>query len=138
MSPERWLTYFRAKARYARESRIANKMRFRQADTSADGEIRDARLVKLEHVYNTNLAALNYYRTKPFNGRVTLFNAQDRDSALIPDPQYGWVGLAREIEVHEVPGDHDTMLTEPNVSALAQRLTDCLLRAQAEQHHQAK
>jgi amino acid adenylation domain-containing protein len=138
MSPERWLTYFRAKARYSRESRIANKMRFRQAETSPDGEIRDPRLLKLEHVYNTNLAALKDYRTKPFDGRVTLFNAQERDSALIPDPQYGWVGLAREIEVHEVPGDHDTMLTEPNVSALAQRLTDCLLRAQAEHSNQAK
>jgi aspartate racemase len=131
MSPERWLTYFRAKARYTRESRIANKMRFRQAEASSDGEIRDPRLLKLEHVYNTNLTALHDYRTKPFNGRVTLFNAQERDSALIPDPQYGWVGLARHIEVYEVPGNHDTMLTEPNVSALAQQLNECLLRAQA-------
>jgi amino acid adenylation domain-containing protein len=130
MSPDRWINYFRAKARYTRESRIANKMRFRQADTSPDGEIRDPRLLKLEQVYNTNLAALNDYRTEPFDGRVTLFNAAERDSALIPDPQYGWVGLAREIEVHEVPGNHDTMLTEPNVSALAQQFTECLIRAQ--------
>jgi thioesterase domain-containing protein len=130
MSPDRWINYFRGKARYTRESRIANKMRFRQADSSPDGEIRDPRLLKLEHVYNTNLAALKDYRTDPFDGRVTLFNAAEKDSALIPDPQYGWVGLAREIEVHEVPGNHDTMLTEPNVSALAQQLTECLLRAQ--------
>ena len=130
MSPDRWINYFRGKARYTRESRIANKMRFRQADSSPDGETRDPRLLKLEHVYNTNLAALKDYRTEPFDGRVTLFNAAEKDSALIPDPQYGWVGLAREIEVHEVPGNHDTMLTEPNVSALAQQLTECLLRAQ--------
>ena len=132
MSPDRWVNYFRSKARYTRESRIANKMRFRQADSSPDGEIRDPRLQKLEHVYNTNLAALKDYRTEPFNGRVTLFNASEKDTALIPDPQYGWVGLAREIEVHEVPGNHDTMLTEPNVTALAQRLNECLLRAQRE------
>ena len=42
------------------------------------------------------------------------------------------VGLAREIAVHEVPGNHDTMLTEPNVTALAQQLNQCLLRTQAE------
>jgi thioesterase domain-containing protein len=40
------------------------------------------------------------------------------------------VGLAREIEIHEVPGNHDTMLTEPNVSVLARRLSECLARAQ--------
>jgi thioesterase domain-containing protein len=136
MSPERWLTYFRSKARYTRESRIANKMRFRQADSSPEGEIRDPRLVKLEQVYNRNLTALNDYRTEPFKGRVTLFNAAERDSALIPDPQYGWVGLAREIEVHEVPGNHDTMLTEPNVTALAQRLNECLVRAQNQTHQE--
>ena len=135
MSPDRWLTYFRSKARYTRESRIANKMRFRQADSSPEGEIRDPRLLKLEQVYNTNLTALNEYRTEPFNGRVTLFNAAEKDSALIPDPQYGWVGLAREIEVHEVPGNHDTMLTEPNVTALAQRLNECLIRAQNQTHN---
>jgi thioesterase domain-containing protein len=138
MSPDRWINYFRAKARYTRESRLANKMRFRQADTSPDGEIRDPRLLKLEHVYNTNLAALKNYRTEPFDGRVTLFNAAEKDTALIPDPQYGWVGLAREIEVHEVPGNHDTMLTEPNVSALAQQLTECLMRAQRNTATQTK
>lgn len=130
MSPQRWISYFQSKARYARESRIANKMRFRQGNTSLEGDLLDPRLAQLEHVYNTNLAALKNYRSEYYDGKVTLFNAAERDLALIQDPKYGWVGLAREIEVHEVPGDHDTMLTEPNVSALAHRLTDCLLRAQ--------
>jgi amino acid adenylation domain-containing protein len=130
MSPQRWITYFRAKARYARESRVANRMRFRQAEHSESGELRDPRLIQLEHVYNTNLAALEAYKSSYYDGTVTLFNASERDPALIPDPHYGWVGLARTIEIHDVPGNHDTMLTEPNVSALAQRLNDCLLRTQ--------
>ena len=133
MTPQRWITYFREKARYARESRIANKMRFRQAGDTQEGTPRDERLAKLEHVYNTNLAALDEYRSEFYDGKVTLFNAAERDAALIPDPEYGWVGLARDVEIHEVPGDHDTMLTEPNVSALARRLNDCLLRAQKNQ-----
>lgn len=130
MSPERWISYFRAKARYARESRVANRIRFRQSDTLTNGDTLDPRLAKLEHVYNTNLAALNTYRSELYDGKVTLFNAAEKDAALIPDPLYGWAGLAREIEVHDVPGNHDTMLTEPNVSDLAQRLNDCLIRAQ--------
>ena len=130
MSPQRWITYFRAKARYARESRVANRMRFRQAENCPAGELRDPRLIQLEQVYNTNLGALEDYRSRYYNGKVTLFNAAEKDPALIPDPHYGWVGLAREIEIHEVPGNHDTMLTEPNVSSLAQCLNDCLLLAQ--------
>jgi hypothetical protein len=133
MSPGRWMEYVREKSRYRRESRIANKMRFRQVDTSrpeeSAGEIIDPRLAKLEHVYNTNLKALNHYKTSYYDGTVTLFNAAENDPALLPDPQYGWVGLAREIEIVEVPGNHDTMLFEPNVSVLASRLNEVLERA---------
>ncbi|HEV8543509.1 MAG TPA: amino acid adenylation domain-containing protein [Verrucomicrobiae bacterium] len=131
MSPRRWVIYAREKARYTREARIANKMRFRQADPSAgtSGELSDARLAKLEHVYNTNLKALEEYRSSYYGGKVTLFNAAEKDPALIPDPQYGWAGLAREIEIREVPGKHDTMLFEPNVSVLAAQLNACLLQA---------
>jgi thioesterase domain-containing protein/acyl carrier protein len=130
MAPTQWAVYVREKVRYARDSRMANRMRFRQIDgtnrVTPAGEILDPRLAQLEHVYNTNLAALSHYRTASYDGKVTLFNAADRDLALIKDDQYGWVGLAREIEIHPVPGNHDTMLTEPNVSVLAQKLNDCL------------
>jgi thioesterase domain-containing protein len=134
MTPARWSVYFREKIRYSREARIANRMRFRQVENgvSPEGEIRDPRLARLEHVYNTNLKALKEYRSSYYNGKVTLFNAVERDPAVIADPQYGWVGLAREIEVHQVPGDHDSMLSEPNVSALAARLSECLQRAQTQ------
>ena len=133
MSPQNWFTYFRGKARYARESRLANKLRFRPAEAGLHEAERDKRLIQLEHVYNTNLEALKEFRSEYYDGKVTLFNAAERDLALIPDRHYGWIGLAGDIEIHEVPGDHDTMLAEPHVSALAQRLNDCLIRAQHSQ-----
>lgn len=125
MTPWRWMAYLRAKARYLHEARIASRMRFRQVGGSDSAE-RDPRLARLEHVYNTNLQALDRYRSRYYDGKVVLFNAAEKDAALIPDPHYGWVGLAREVEIHEVPGNHDTMLTEPNVSALARKLAECL------------
>jgi thioesterase domain-containing protein len=73
---------------------------------------------------------LNKYRPKYYPGKVTLFNAQDQDVAIIPDPDYGWVGLAKEIEINMVPGAHDTMLAEPNVSGLARKVADAIERAQ--------
>jgi thioesterase domain-containing protein len=128
MSPAKWVVYAREKIRYRRNARLANRMRFRQVETPQSEP--DPRLLQLEHVYNTNLAALNRYRTRYYDGTVTLFNAAERDPAVIPDEQYGWVGLAREIEINEVPGNHDTMLTEPNVSILAERLNQLLRVAQ--------
>jgi amino acid adenylation domain-containing protein len=128
MSPQRWLVYVREKARYARNSRLANRMRFRQVEEPATA--RDPRLLQLEHVYNTNLSALNRYRSSYYPGTVTLFNAADKDPAVLPDQHYGWIGLAKEIEIYEVPGNHDTMLTEPNVSILAEQLNRRLREAQ--------
>jgi len=111
-------------------------MRFRQADSTQSkenpGEIMDPRLAKLEYVYNTNLEALNSFKTEYYGGTITLFNAAEKDPAIIPDPRYGWVGLAKKIEIVEVPGNHDTMLFEPNVSVLAERLNAALQAARLE------
>jgi len=132
MGPRRLVRYVLGKIKYSRNVKIANRMRFRQAAGLLDADLNevDPRLARLEYVYNTNLAALTKYRSVPYKGRLTLFNAAERDLALIPDPYYGWVGLADEIEIHEVPGNHDTMLTEPNVQMLARKLDECLRRAQ--------
>ncbi len=130
MSPARWLRYCREKQKFHRNSKLADRKRFRQVDgTNRQENSRDPRLIQLEHVYNTNLAALDRYRSLYYDGVVTLFNAAVRDDALIPDRDYGWVGLAPRIEVNEVPGNHDTMLAEPNVSILAQALSERLSKA---------
>jgi thioesterase domain-containing protein/acyl carrier protein len=118
MSPERWRQYLRAKAKYKRQVELDNRMRFRQAGENVDPEQRRW-LDRLERVYNANLAALEAYRSTPYEGKIILFNAVDRDPGILPDPNYGWTGLASEIEIHDVAGDHDTMLAEPNVSSLA-------------------
>jgi thioesterase domain-containing protein len=59
-----------------------------------------------------------------------LFNASQLDTGVIPDPLYAWPGLAAEIEVHTVPGDHDGMLAEPNVAVLARVFDESLRKAQ--------
>jgi thioesterase domain-containing protein len=132
MRPRGWKPYLAEKLRYYREAERANRMRFRGVgdSTEADPSARDPRLIQLEKVYDANLRALKKYRSTPYPGRVTLFNASEADPALLPDPQYGWSGLAGEIEIHLVPGNHDTMLAEPHAAVLAGKLLDCLWRAQ--------
>jgi thioesterase domain-containing protein len=128
MTPARWAIYARQKLKYRHDARLANRMRFREVNEQSCDQ-QDARLAQLEHVYNTNLKALNRYRSSYYDGTVTLFNAAKRDDALIPDPVYGWAGLARTIEIYEVPGNHDTMLAEPNVAVLARQLNEALQKA---------
>jgi len=38
----------------------------------------------------------------------------------------GWTDWVRELQISEVPGDHDSMVLEPNVRVLASRLRACL------------
>ena len=65
-----------------------------------------------------------------YAGQVHLFRPHRR--GLMPRlPATGWELLARDVKVTVVPGTHDTMLKEPNVDALAARLTEALNDAQA-------
>ena len=142
MKPAHWSRYLRSKLKSYRESRMANRMRFRRLDGGEHAnpailEEHNRRLAQLEHVYNANLKALRFYRARPYRGVVTLFNAQEIDPGVIADPLYAWPGLASGIEIHSVPGDHDSMLTEPNVSVLARTLDECLRAAQTASEAQA-
>jgi thioesterase domain-containing protein len=51
------------------------------------------------------------------------------------DPFLGWKGLAAGgIDVHHVPADHFTILREPAVRVLAEKLRECLDRDAAPAH----
>lgn len=135
MHPSEWLTYAKKKWQYRRDVKMADRMRFRrleksQADDTRGVEEHNRRLEQLERVYTANMEALKQYRPRFYPGKVTLFNAAVQDAGVIRDPLCGWPGLAAEIEVHTVPGDHDSMLSEPNVAILAEKFQASLNEAQ--------
>jgi thioesterase domain-containing protein len=48
------------------------------------------------------------------------------------DPQYGWSKVTEAgLEIHDIPGNHGSMLKEPQVRSLAEKLRACLEQAQA-------
>jgi hypothetical protein len=64
--------------------------------------------------------------------RVTLFRAIENIGFI--DPDLGWSELAPGgLEIHDVPGDSFSMLQEPHVQALGEKLRDCIDRVQAEE-----
>ena len=68
---------------------------------------------------------------------IVLFQAQEFDDSIFSDAlelsreaYYGWNKFSSvPVEVYEIPGDHITMMTEPHVQVLAQRLKESIERA---------
>ncbi len=86
--------------------------------------------------------AIAVYAPPPWDGPVALFRPplagawrvtggrwvrSDRTYALHDND---WSAHAGDLSVHEVPGDHDSMVLEPNVRVLAAMLRDVLHRAE--------
>lgn len=90
---------------------------------------------RLLEVYRTNLFTLQRYNpASVFSGNAVLFrstlaNEDDVLKRMVEeqDSTAGWSRyLSRPVEIHAIPGDHVTMITEPNVSLLAERIRSVL------------
>ncbi len=91
---------------------------------------------RLLDTFQAHQLAARSYRPAPYEGRLTLIRAAGPASAppaagARRDPTLGWGRLAAAVEVHEVPGEHETMVLPPQVAAVAERLRRCLSTAPA-------
>jgi thioesterase domain-containing protein len=104
---------------------------------------------KLFDVFKIHANTLRRYKAGEFQGRITLFSpaedveqiifnrnsadaAMERENPREVDPLKGWGKLATDgVDLHQVPGNHFTMLREPNVQALGEQLRECIEQTQA-------
>jgi len=118
-------TYAREKTRRLGK-RIAAKLRLDHQGIQA--HLGDSYAVK---VRKANIQAAQEYRPDPYRGTITLLMTSDSPGRK-QDGRRGWGQLALGgLDVHVVPGDHSTMISETHIDALTTRLRDCLQRAQA-------
>lgn len=82
----------------------------------------------LQDVTYVNQIANSLYKPQPFPDKVTLFLGQDEARSRRLDIFYrSWKQLALAgIEVHNIPEDHRTIIQEPQVAILAEKLMMCL------------
>ena len=67
------------------------------------------------------------YRAATTSVPLTLLRTQGREGAAAADPTLGWGRLSsRRVEVHVVPGNHESFLAPPHVDMLATRLVQAL------------
>ncbi|MGJ0606597.1 type I polyketide synthase [Cylindrospermopsis raciborskii] len=78
----------------------------------------------------SRLKAAKAYTIKPYSGRVAFFKAMTLIISVnynLDETELGWRELVTgELQVYEVPGDHITMLNEPHVQFVAQKLQSCI------------
>lgn len=73
------------------------------------------------------------YHPRPYPGKLTLFRCGDAPVRDCEDWRLAWRRLARGgLEIHVVPGDHETMEQEFNVQVLATDFQKCLDDAERE------
>jgi amino acid adenylation domain-containing protein len=91
-----------------------------------------AHLRQRYRVFKANIDAARSYRPANYPVSVALFRAEERDSDTQTDATLGWSRLGLEhIEVYDTPGSHLTIMQEPYVSVLAERLAECITHAQS-------
>jgi amino acid adenylation domain-containing protein len=78
--------------------------------------------------YQAHVWAVARYRpSAPLACPITLFQASHAPAGLTPRAALGWTELTSStIVVEEVPGDHLTMFTPPNIQPLAQAFGECV------------
>jgi acyl transferase domain-containing protein/thioesterase domain-containing protein len=113
------------------------KERQRKLETQVAGESHDFHSQVIEAAF---YRALERYEMRPLPLTVALFRPRlhpvyfmsdgrqldDERQILLPDN--GWGQYVNKVEVQEVPGDHDSMVLEPNVRVLAAALARSLER----------
>lgn len=111
-----------------RERQITTLLDFgRQA-----GNVPDMSERQLDHILTVaeaNRIALRDYTPRPNDSRSVLFAAKKglRISTNESNSDLGWKHFARGgLQIHEVPGDHYTMVAPPHVSILAKKLNNYL------------
>lgn len=74
-----------------------------------------------------------YAPTSKFNGNVTIFKAEEPylisgfNDPVVLHPNLGWEQLCTsKLEVISVPGDHDSMVFQPHVKVLGEKLRNNL------------
>jgi amino acid adenylation domain-containing protein len=85
---------------------------------------------ELVKVLDCNLRAAKEYQPEVFAGRATLFWSEYQDWYIDRHPTLGWGDLVTDgLDVQWIPGSHTTLMQEPHVRVLAEKLKSSIEQA---------
>ncbi|MBV9386823.1 MAG: amino acid adenylation domain-containing protein [Chroococcidiopsidaceae cyanobacterium CP_BM_ER_R8_30] len=76
--------------------------------------------------YRANIQAFLNYTPKPYPNPINLFRSSRSLNKMTHDSTLGWEKLTKEVCLCVTPGNHLTMLRDPNVQHLGEELKRCL------------
>jgi len=79
-----------------------------------------------QHIWDASDIARDTYLPKPYSGNILALLASEAPDGSPRDPKRGWAKLAPQIEVIKIPGRHDTVVREPQVTGLAKAINQRL------------
>jgi thioesterase domain-containing protein len=117
---------------------ITNKLKFMFSSLKRKNTANDMADNSLAQVIKASRRAEFKYRPGPYGGKVVLFQIENwhfyQGYRFTPPPDYGWEKLARGgLEIIQVPGDHLSLIREPYVSNVAQKIR-AYLKATENEH----
>jgi acyl-CoA synthetase (AMP-forming)/AMP-acid ligase II/thioesterase domain-containing protein len=86
----------------------------------------------MRQVLEANREAVSHYVPQVYPGRIVLLISSEAPERSFYDSRLRWSDIASGgLQVHVVPGNHDTVFSEPHVGVLAKKLRACLRRVPA-------
>jgi amino acid adenylation domain-containing protein len=122
-----WLKTVRLKERTFLVSRSQSALD--SADAQAAPTMVDVPFAILKKIYDN---ALDSYQMRPLDSRGVLILAQDQHDVegrlrqTLPNIKKVRRLFTRGLDIVKTPGEHLTLLEDPNISALAQRINECI------------
>jgi len=87
--------------------------------------------LRLADLNLANSKANRKYSASVFPGKLTLFRCNSQELKLTNSSDLSWSKLALGgVEIHQIIGKHTTIMEEPDVRDLAEKLNYCLVKAQ--------
>ncbi len=122
---------------------LRNRIRWEIEKRKASDETHASHSFHNAEIEQAFLTAVGEYKVQPWAGRITLFRPPlvgtwtvsggrlvNHERAYLFDDN-DWGQFTPQIEVFEVPGDHDSMVLEPNVRVLASYLRTVITTTEA-------
>jgi thioesterase domain-containing protein len=104
---------------------LAQRVRWRLGGEPIDEAMKTGGPV-FGRVIEANRAALRTYTPRPFPGQVVMLLCEDEPDRATYDGRLAWADLVEGLVLRYIPGSHENMLDEPNVSEVAAVLARCL------------
>jgi thioesterase domain-containing protein len=76
-----------------------------------------------------SFAALHKFRPRPYAGKLTLFRAKSQPLFSGLPQDLGWQRYVQALDVREIGGDHESILSPPNIDALTRQVAELLADA---------